>query len=294
MVLDRRFDFDLGTLVRFNLYLLVPAFLFARLITAPDLGPEALRIVAFTLVSIACMGALSGVARTVAHSSPIETRAVRLSTMFYNCGNFGLPVVTLAFPEEGPVTHIWALMTMNIATFTIGGVLAGSGNASERDDAPSTRQLMLRALRMPSLSAIALALACRWFKIPIEDFDLLWKPISFTADALIAMALLTLGVQLSKTRPSRPQKAVAISLLIRLAFGPLVAAIACWAFGFGPVTSAVLILGASAPTAINTAFLAHEYGADREIVTASVFYSTLMSVVTVPLVLFAIKSLLLT
>jgi predicted permease len=55
--------------------------------------------------------------------------------------------------------------------------------------------------------------------------------------------------------------------------------------GLNPLASAVLILTAGAPTAVNTALLAHEFKGDSAFATASVYYSTLLSLVTTSLCL---------
>ena len=45
--------------------------------------------------------------------------------------------------------------------------------------------------------------------------------------------------------------------------------------------AAVLIIGAGAPTAINTALLAHEFKGDTTLATGMIFYGTLLSILTV-------------
>ena len=42
-----------------------------------------------------------------------------------------------------------------------------------------------------------------------------------------------------------------------------------------------MILSTSFPTAVNTAMIAHEFGADAEFATDTVFWSTMLSMVTV-------------
>ena len=281
--LDRRFNFDLSTLVRLNLYVFVPAFLFVRVYQSPSGGAFAGKIVLFTLLVIAGLGLVTTIAARLSGASPTRTDALRLSTMFYNCGNFGLPVVTLAFPEKGPSVHIWALMTMNIATFSMGAFLAGGGGRQR------PWSLALRVVRMPSIVAIAVALCLRSFEISIEDWVWLWVPARFLADALVALALLTLGVQLSQTQPPALRGDLALGLGIRLCGGPCIAAGLVWLFGFDPLTAGILILGAAGPTAINTALLAHEFGADTRFATAAVFYSSLLSVLSAPLVLMIVR-----
>ena len=57
--------------------------------------------------------------------------------------------------------------------------------------------------------------------------------------------------------------------------GPAVALLLTWWWGYEGTIAAILIVGAAAPSAVNTALLAHEFGADRRFAAAAVFYSTL-------------------
>jgi predicted permease len=52
----------------------------------------------------------------------------------------------------------------------------------------------------------------------------------------------------------------------------------------------VIILTAGAPTAVNSALLAHEFGGDRRFATASVYYSTLLSMITVTVCLAVLRA----
>jgi hypothetical protein len=103
------------------------------------------------------------------------------------------------------------------------------------------------------------------------------------ADSLIGFALVTLGVQLSQTKPA-PLKAPLLSCIaIRLLAGPVIAFGLAQAFHFSKAIAAVIVLSSGAPTAVNSALLAHEFGGDRSFATASVYYSTLLSMITVTL-----------
>ena len=58
-----------------------------------------------------------------------------------------------------------------------------------------------------------------------------------------------------------------------------------WLFGFEGKIAAILILGTAAPAAINTALLAYEFKANSQFAAATVFYTTLLSVLVVTLLL---------
>jgi predicted permease len=272
--LDRLFDFDLKTLVKLNLYLFVPAFILVRLSTSDLAGVIGLKVVAFTVSVILSMGAISWIVCSIRRIPPGERYAMKLSTMIYNCGNWGIPLMTLAFSELGAVVQVFVLATMNLTGFSLGIFLA---NASSSD----RKGWFLPILKQPSPYAILIALILRALDNPLENVIFVWTPLSYLADGLVAFALLTLGVQLAKTRPPAPRGTLGVTLFIRLIGGPLVATGLTWLFGFQGEIAAILIVGAAAPTAVNTALLAHEFKADHRFAAAAVLYSTLFAAVIV-------------
>ena len=281
--LDRLFDFDLKTLVKLNLYLFVPAFILVRLSTSDLAGVIGLKVVAFTLSVILSMGAISWIVCAARRIPPGERYAMKLSTMIYNCGNWGIPLMTLAFSELGAVVQVFVLATMNLTGFSLGIFLANAGS-SER------KGWLIPILKQPSPYAILIALILRAIDNPLENVIFLWTPLSYLADGLVAFALLTLGVQLAKTKPPAPRGTLGITLFIRLIGGPLVATGLTWLFGFQGEIAAILIVGAAAPTAVNTALLAHEFKADHRFAAAAVLYSTLFAAVIVTALLAVLRA----
>ena len=138
--------------------------------------------------------------------------------------------------------------------------------------------------------AILLALILRATGNPMEEVTFLWTPLEYLANALVAFALITLGVQLSKTKPPHPKGSLSYALAIRLLGGPLVAIGLTFLFGFRGEIAAILIVGAAAPTAVNTALLAHEFKADSQFAAAAVFYSTLAASLVVTALLAILRA----
>lgn len=280
--LDRKFKFDLQTLVRLNIYLFVPAFIFVKVTEAQLDGRTGFKIVLFTLTSIACMGFVSSMtARWFRNDLPTR-KALQLSTMFYNCGNYGIPLMTLAFPTVGPLVQVFVLMTMNVSTFTLGLFIAHSSIA---EGAGHWRKSLGPVLRQPAIYAITLAWIFKGLEVPVQEAVFLWRPLEYLAEGLVGFALITLGVQLSKTEVRGLRGPLTQSLIIRLVGGPCVGILLTWLFGFEGKIAAILILGTAAPAAINTALLAYEFKANSQFAAATVFYTTLLSVLVVTLLL---------
>ena len=286
-LMDRKFGLDLQTLVKLNLYLLVPAFIFVRLLDTEMKGDEGGLVVMSVFAVLLLCGLLSFIVSRFLGLEVATRKAHALSSMLGNNGNFGIPLVTLAFGHEAAAVQVYALVTMNISTFTVGVFLA---NTNDTSGWRGHLKALKSTLRQPSLYAVAAALLCKSLDIPIQRMGWLWEPLDMVAAALVGFALLTLGVQLSQTRPALLQAPLLSALAIRLLAAPVLA----WALlHFVPLPEAakmVIILTSGAPVAVNSALLAHEFGGDRRFATASVFYSTLLSMVTVTLILVWLKS----
>jgi predicted permease len=242
-----------------------------------------LRVMAFTLCIIAGMFALSALAARIGGYSAAERRSLQLATMFYNSGNYGIPLMTLAFPGSGPVLQVFVILTQNISTFTIGLLLAVSTHHS------GWRRLV-PMLRQVSIWAVGAAVLVRWLHIPVEQWTWLWVPLQYLAAGLVAVALVTLGAQLSQTKHDAGHRArLGWALGLRLAGGPLLALLLVQLFDFRGESAAVMILSSAFPTAVNTALLAHEFRTDANFAAAVVFYSTLGSMFTVTALVAALR-----
>ncbi|RBP46163.1 hypothetical protein DES53_102549 [Roseimicrobium gellanilyticum] len=275
-LLDRKFRLHLETLIKLNIYLLVPAFIFARVVDTELSGGEALRIVGFTVGTIATMFVCATVASKALRLPGQQGQAMRLATMFYNCGNYGLPLVTLAFGHAGAAVQVYVLATMNVATFTVGLFLA-----QERGEKPGAhKRALAKMLRQPTLYALAAGVITRASGWQVQQINFLWQPLDLLQSALVGIALFTLGVQMSQTKPAPFAAPLWSALGIRLVLAPMLALGLTMLFGFPKSVSAALVLVAGAPTAVNTALLAHEFGGDTSFATSAVYYSTLFSMVT--------------
>ncbi len=295
-VLDRVFRLDLRSLVKLNIYLFVPCFVFVRVVSVDMEGGEALRIELFTAAMVGLLGVMSSLASRVMGLGAAGRKSLQLGTMFYNCGNWGIPLMGLAFGAAGEAVQVFVLMTMNVSTFTLGLALASThGEEAERERGvlvearvPRWRRL-LPVLRQPALYGVGAGLVVRSLEVPVRDIGPLWEPLEVVASGLVPLALVTLGVQMSQTVPPRVGGRLSVALVLKLLVAPGLAVPLVWAFGFEGVTAAVLILGTGAPAAVNTALLAHEFGADSQFATAAVFYSTVLGLVTSAVILTVLR-----
>ncbi len=279
-LMDKAFSLNLDSLVKLTLQVFVPAFILVQLVESPLSGSLAARVFLFTIFMIIIMLGLASLVAWVLRWKNEERSVLQLSAMFQNAGNFGIPLMALAYPQRGPAIEVFIIAAVNISTFTL-GVLIASGRADQR----WSWARFLPMLRQASVWAIVAAFIIRHFELPVTEWNILWVPLSYLKDGLIAIALITLGVQLAKTSHCLADiPKVGTAMVLRLLLAPLIAIPVARLFGFEGELAAIVILSTAFPTAVNTALVAHEFRAAPQLAASIVFYSTLAGAVTVTLV----------
>lgn len=289
-ILGKKFNLNIFTLSKLNFYFFVPGFIFYNLYTT-NLNLGLLKVLLFCILYMFTKDLISRAVSKVRKYDVGMTNAFKNSIIFNNSGNIGLSLITLIFGNmpfivngetpylgEAIAVQIIVLVFMNITTNTIGFYNAGSAKMSLRD---SLRQI----LSMPSIYAIPLA-----FFLKYMHFDMtatpLWPAVEYVKEGLVPVSLITLGVQLSKTKFNFSSIDVYFSAFTRLIIGPLLAFAYICLFGFSGITAQTLLISYSVPTAVNTALIAVECSNNPDFASQAVVVSTIFSSITLTLAVF--------
>lgn len=278
--LDRALQLDIQTLTRLIFYVLSPAIVFLTLAGSDLLVRDMLQIAGFTLGHELAMMLL---ALLIFSSRPFADKRTVLTfgSVFYNSGNYGFPLMLLAFGEAAVGKIAIVLVVQTIVLYTL-GLLLFVGFKDGLGDS------LRRLVRVPVLYAVLAGVVFRAF-----DWQLggaVGSAVGRLGDAFVGVALLTLGAQLSRSRVASGD-AVPVSGLVvmRLLISPLVAAGMAAALGLPPDLSAVLVVAAGLPMAVNIFVIAKEFDRQPELASRLVFWTTLLSAFTVPLLLWLLR-----
>lgn len=275
VLVDRAFKLDLTTLSRLNFYVFVPALVFVRLLDSRLDGELIGLVILFNLVHMALLFALCW---------PIfgrgEWRRDRplliAAALFNNSGNYGIPFAQLAFGDLGVQVMALVLVFQNVISFTLGLWLFG-------DERACWKARLLDLLKAPVLYAVGVALLLNVLHIKLPEP--IYFPLGQLANGLVPVALLTLGVQLSRVRLGGKVGALTAASAVRLIVAPLLAFGLAWVWpgdldGQAGQVFPVLICAAALPVAVNVYILAMEYGRRPELASLIVFWSTIVSAIT--------------
>jgi len=263
--------YDVAFVTRLAMSLAIPALIFVSLMRTevdPDiLADTALAaLMAYVVVALVAWGLL--------RVAGLDMRTFLAPVTFGNTGNLGLPLALFAFGATGLdyAVVVFAVMTMLSFTF---GVWHVSGHGSP-----------LTAFREPMVWATFLGGVC---------LTMGWQTPQWATNTLeligqmgIPLMLMTLGVAISRLSPSGVGRAVVLSLA-KLMVCVAVAVSAGTLMGLPQVAVAVLTLQVATPVAVTNYMLAEKYGADASEVAGLVVISTLMAVLSIP-VLLSLKS----
>ncbi len=202
--------------------------------------------------------------------------------IFGNIGFMGFPVITAIFGARALVYAVIMNIVFNLLVFSYGIKLITDG--SETAGSFSWRKL----INMPLISsALTLVLFFLHIKLPTVVNTALFT----MGDATTPMAMLILGCTIAEMplRELFDEWRVYIFTAVKLLAMPLLVFLLLQllpGFEANSLLGKVLVVLSSVPVATNATMLSIEYGGNNKLVAQGIFFSTIFSVLTIPLLVF--------
>lgn len=190
------------------------------------------------------------------------------SLMHPNSGNMGIPLVFLAFGDQGLALAVSYFFVIALSQYTIGYALTSGG--------PGWSQIH----RLPLIWAVALAL----FTIAtgIMPPDWVMKTTTLLGNLTIPLMLLLLGNSLVTIKPDGLPLSLALAGL-RLGAGLIAGLLVPFVLGLTGVERGAVFLLCCMPVAIFNFVLAERFDRMPDKVASLIFVSTLMTLLIMPL-----------
>lgn len=273
----RRLHLDIRTLSSLNIYLLTPALVFASL---SERALEWAVLGRYTLATVLLTGVLWGLLESVARLRGMEPgrRGAFLMSMFVNLGNFGLPICTFAFGQEGLFYAIAVMVCGMFFQNSLGIYFAQRSRYS-------VLHALAQVLRFPVLYAFAAGMVFGHMGWSLPEA--LARAVGLVGSAAIPLQLIILGAALAETRLDTGVD-VGLAVGIRLILGPLAAALAAWAAGLEGLASSVFILQLSGPVAVGMAVFGVQFDVQPRFLASVVAWTFLGSMISVAAVLYVL------
>lgn len=283
-VMQRKFELNIPTLAKLNIYFFAPGFIFVKLYSTQISAGLFINTLLFFILFVVILFFISVFFGKMLGLQKGEKTTFSNSVIFFNAGNYGVPVNDLVFKSDPFAMSIQVIMLtlQNIFLFSYGIFSLQSVKIGKLKAA-------LGYFKMPVLYAMLSGVFLNYFSVPIPSF--LWTPANYMADGMIALALFTLGAQVAKIKFTTGLATVYYSLTLRLIIGPVIALGILFLFKVDGIMAQVLLITSAMPTSVNSAVIAQEYNNHPNLAAQIVLFSTIVSAITVTMVIYLARVL---
>jgi predicted permease len=207
--------------------------------------------------------------------SVFETGVLRFMLIFSNLGFMGYPVAYAMFGEESVFYVTLINLPFGFLVFTLGVFLLRPDLARNPD---------LKRIVTPGLIASVLGLCLLGTGTTIPSP--LNESISLLGSITTPLAMIVIGTFLAPLPFFSMISDIRVWIIsaARLILIPVIVFLIISPFVTDPLLLGIPVLLAAMPVAANTVLLSEEYGVNAELASKGVFISTLLSLVTIPLI----------
>ncbi|MCX8032485.1 MAG: AEC family transporter [Thermoleophilia bacterium] len=198
-----------------------------------------------------------------------------LPIVFSNTINIPVPILYLAFGDEGVKNAVLYYVPNGLAIYTLGVYLA-SGKKELRQ---GIKAIFCTPLVYAAVLGLVLNLAGAEIpSVAVRSFELMGQ-------AAVPLMLLVLGVNVTKFGFSYLGRTVTASV-IRVGGGLALGWLAVWLFGLSGIARSTVIFEAAMPGAIVVAVLCSRYKTEAALCSSVVLLTTLMAVGVIPALIY--------
>lgn len=206
-------------------------------------------------------------------------KVLRFSTIFSNSAFMGYPVIQSVYGSIGVFYAAIFNIIFNIFMWTA-GVMLYSDDKESRD--------IKRVLLNPGIISVIIGLIIFIFSIKLPEP--IFKTCEMIGNMTTPISMIIVGSMLAKMRIKDifSSKAVYYASFVRLIIVPIITFVTLKAIGASGLILDICVLIEAMPTAVVTTILAEKYGADTALASQNIFITTILSMITIPIVVMVI------
>lgn len=211
-----------------------------------------------------------------------RNKVLRFATVFSNCGFMSLPLQKAILGDDGWFYGSIFVAIFNIFVWTY-GLVSMSGDKKQL----SFKKLVFN----PGIAGVVIAIL--FFVCNIKLPYIIGQPVNYLADLNTPLPMLIIGFYLSqaKVKKAFTDLGAYFSMLLRLIAIPALSAVIMIYLKVDTTIMLAFTIAGAAPTAATTTMFAAKYNKDVELSVSLVAASTLLSIITMPLIVAAAQTL---
>lgn len=241
------------------------------------LTPDILKKTALAFIVAFCIAILSYLLGKVLYNRyPLERKSIlQYCTLVNNSGFLGMPMVSAVYGADGLLYASIFIIPNRIMMWT-----AGLSLFTVSDFKSKCKNILLN----PCIITVFLGLARRILNIPFPEFlDKAVANIGAVTSPLSMMVIGTMLVGISWKTLFEPS--IFYLAAVRLMILPLIALVLMNALHFDPMLTGVSLILTGMPAGSTSALLAAKYGADEDYASWCIITTTLISLITTPILM---------
>lgn len=271
---------DAQSLNKIVINLAIPALIFLSLYKIDTSIIPFLIPIPFICILIGVFSGLIAYIWTKIRGYSKKTRwSIMVPAVLVNSGFLGYPITLGVFGTDGLVRAIfydWGTMMVFIIMGVVLLLIFGG----------STKDILKRTLMFPPLWAVILGFLFNYANIPLGY--VVSDVLNYLSGAAIPLIMISLGLSLEFKGIKEYFVDASFVSILRLLISPLMAFLIVMIFGLSGLDRTVTIIEASMPPAMFSVVLAITYELDVKLTAACVFFSIILSLITLPIVLGAL------
>lgn len=205
----------------------------------------------------------------------VKNKVYRLAVVFSNCGFMSLPLQQALLGDDGAFYGAVYIAVFNICVWTL-GVCMSSGDKKSL----SPKKILLN----PSITAVVIGIIIFILSIPIPE--IISAPVNYLAAMNTPLPMIIIGFYLSQSKIIDAFTDIKgfICVGLRLVIVPLITLGVLTLCGIHGTVLITCVIASSAPVAATTTMFAAKFGNDTSLSVNLVTLSTLLSIITMPLI----------
>ncbi|AFS78176.1 putative auxin efflux carrier [Gottschalkia acidurici 9a] len=203
----------------------------------------------------------------------------RFLIFFSNHGFMGIAIASALYGDEGVFYAAILNITFNAFVWTFGVKLV---DHNESTDESSIKKFIFN----PGIISVVIGLII--FLTPLSLPRLVYEPMNMLGTMTIPLAMIIVGGNLGSTELGSmfKNRTLILTCLIRLIVVPFTIILALLLFKLPKIIIGITIIIDAMPSAPNTAIFARRYDSDYSLASQGVFLTTLMSILTIPFIMY--------
>jgi len=200
-------------------------------------------------------------------------KTLRFGTVFSNCGYMSLPLQQAMLGETGVFYGATFVAVFQIILWTY-GVIEMSGDIKSI----SLKKIIINPGVLSTVAGIILFLCS--FTIPFAVIE----PIKHFAALNTPIPMVIVGYHLAGASLKIKGLSAYVTIILRLIVSPILIILGLWLCGVSGDILVACTIAASAPVAATTTMFSEKFGGDTALSATMVSITTLLSIVTMPLI----------